>query len=167
MNIYCVIPMMLRVLLTSLLLVSVQAKAASVNIPGTSLSITPPAGFTVSDDFTGFEDKQTKSSIMVVGFPKESYSALADIFLDINEARAQFNHQGVSILQRKDISLNMSKTKLLFLSGVQAYKDNEVIKYLALVEGDKTVLISFNIFDAQVYPESMIIESIKSIDLGN
>lgn len=165
-NIYFVIPMTLRLLLASFLLMSVQVNAASIKVPGTSLSITSPAGFTLSEDFKGFEDVQTKSSIMIVEFPKESYSVLAELFLDINKAKAQFDHQGVSILDRKDILLNINKAKLLFLSGIQAYKDKEVIKYIGLIEGDMTLLISYNIFDKEAFPESIIIDSMKSISLG-
>jgi len=157
--------MILRLLLTSLLLISWQVSAGSIKIPGTILSMTPPTGFTLSEDFTGFENRQTKSSIMIVEFPGTSYSVLAELFLDINVAKEQFDHQGVTILSRKDIVSNTDISKVLFLSGVQVYEGIEIGKYLALVEGDMTVLVSFNIFDGEVSPENIIIDSIKSIYL--
>jgi len=164
-NNYTVIPRLLRILLATLLLVSFQVSAEVIKVPGTTLLMTPPAGFTLSKDFTGFENRQTKSSIMIVEFPKSSYSELAALFLDINLAQENFSPIGVSVLGQKNIVLTANKATVLFLSGIQAYKDKEVGKYLALVEGDKTVLISFNIFDETVSHENIIIESVKSIRL--
>ena len=77
-----------------------QAQPALVKVPGTKVSIVPPAGLKPTEQFPGFGDEETKTSILIAELPAP-YSLFADGFT--KEALAT---KGMSLLSRKEISLN-------------------------------------------------------------
>ena len=59
-------------LLGALLAVLGKAQAAPIVIPGTSVSLEPPAGFTVAENFSGLENIHSGSSITINELPLEA-----------------------------------------------------------------------------------------------
>ena len=158
--------MIFRVLLSCFMCFSIQVNAQLIKVPGTSIFMDPPAGFGLSQNFSGFEDAKTKSSIMIVEFPKESYDELAELFLDLDLAKKHLSAQGVSINHREEVTFSEDKAPILLLSGVQTFEEKEIMKHIALIEGEATVLISYNIFDKSVYSKDVIIDTLTKINVG-
>ena len=158
--------MIFRVLLSCFLCFSIQVNAQLIKVPGTSIFMDPPAGFGLSQNFSGFEDAKTKSSIMIVEFPKASYDELAELFLDLDIAKKHLSAQGVSINHREEVTVGEDKAPILLLSGVQTFEEKEIMKHIALIEGEATILISYNIFDKSVYSKDVIIDTLTKITVG-
>lgn len=166
MRINKVLPMTLKLILACIVLISTQVNAGLVNVPGTSVSMMAPDGFSLSQNFNGFENLDTKSSIMIIEFPKKSYAELSELFLDLNQAKKHLAPQGVTILEQQTLPLNTDEQQVLFLGGVQTYEDFEIGKYMALLEGDLTVLVSYNVFNMDTLGIDEVIGSIKTLRLG-
>jgi hypothetical protein len=83
------------------------AQPKLVKVPGTKVSLVPPATLKPSDRFPGFGDEETKSSIMITEMPAP-YSEMAKAMT--KEAWAAKGEplatKGMTMLSRKEISLN-------------------------------------------------------------
>jgi len=138
--------------------------ATEVSIPGTSVSINAPDGFTVASRFSGLENVQDGSSITVSEMPAEGYDELRQKFSDLNAATEGFAQHGI-LVERTDTYL-AGEQQVPVVIGSQPIPNGEVYKYMALFRGDVTVLVTFNIFDPQTMTEPVVKEIIKSIRLS-
>jgi hypothetical protein len=131
--------------------------AAELSIPGTSVSLDAPEGFTVSESFSGLENLEEGSSIVIAEFPPVAYAEMSQLFTDPVAARAGFAQQSISI-DRMD-TLTIAGKPVPFIAGRQQAGDVEVGKYIALFQGDNTVLVTFNVFD----PVSLTAEEVDRV----
>src|SRR5437763_17062151 len=54
---------------------AISARAADVIFPPASrIGLAPPAGFTISREFSGFEDRARKAAILFAELPPEAYA---------------------------------------------------------------------------------------------
>ena len=86
------------------IIASIPIHAQPVSIPATSVALTPPAGFTLSDSFSGLENPETGSSITVTELPPESFAEISELFVSTEAAAAQFARQGISISEVKQVT---------------------------------------------------------------
>lgn len=133
-------------------------------IPGTSVTISKIEGFEISKSFTGYSNPSNGSSVLIAELPKEAYSQLSKLFGDINGARKGFAQKGVKILEAKSVSSRGKSIPILI--GTQSVSGVNVDKYIALIQGDKTVMVTYNIFDSDEFEENDAIHSIKTIIAG-
>lgn len=147
------------------LLVAVATFADEFSIPGTSVSLDAPDGFSVATGFSGLQNLEDGSSITVIELPVEAYEELALIFSDLDVAKAGFAQQGVSIERSGTIAVGGQIVPILM--GSQPIPGGSVEKYMALFRGDTAVLISFNIFDAETITISTIERSLASVTLSS
>ena len=147
------------------LLVAVASFADEFSIPGTSVSLDAPDGFSVATGFSGLQNLEDGSSITVIELPVEAYEELALIFSDLDVAKAGFAQQGVSIERSGTIAVGGQIVPILM--GSQPIPGGSVEKYMALFRGDTAVLISFNIFDAETITISTIERSLASVTLSS
>ena len=127
----------------ALLAVGVPAGAQQpVTIPGTSVTLTPPVGFNVSG--RGL-DNGSGSTITISERSAESYAELAGTFSSAKNLSAAYAEQGVTIRAVRQITAPVGQ--VLFASGTQSFRGRNSIKYYALLKGDRTVLLSFNLPD--------------------
>ena len=70
------------------------------NVEGTKLSMHPPMGFSKAHNFTGFQQDESGSSIMIVQFPADFEVMKSGLTPE------KFKTQGVIIDSTKDIQLN-------------------------------------------------------------
>ena len=138
--------------------------AEQVRIPGTSVSLDSPDGFTLASSFSGLENLQDGSSITVNEFPIEAHSQLLPIFTDLNTAISNFRQQGV-LIDRADTYV-IGQQKIPALIGSQPIPGGEVGKYLVLYRGDVTVMLTFNVFDPRVLKPSIVEKTILSVRLA-
>jgi hypothetical protein len=118
------------------------AQPKLVKVPGTKVSLAPPTGLKPSSQFPGFDDQETGASITIAEMPGP-YSVMAEGMT--KEALAA---KGISLLSRKEISLNGRPGILLHLR--QEISSVDVLKWLAVTGNEKET-----IFIAATFPEQV------------
>ena len=134
-----------------------------IAIPGTTVSMNPPLGFVLSKNFSGFENHLDSSSITITEMPKEAYVELSPLFLSLDSA-AGFSARGISIVSQEDVLIAGELVSVL--SGTLLVSAEEVTKYMALFEGEKTVLVTFNIMNKDNTKKTEALSSLKSTVLS-
>jgi hypothetical protein len=72
-------------------------------VAGTTVSLVPLPRFVQATGFTGFANESLQGSVLVAELPAEGYSQLAQLFADVEVARARFATQAVRITAREEI----------------------------------------------------------------
>jgi hypothetical protein len=143
----------------------VHAQAPTVQrVPGTTVSLTPPAGFVLATEFSGFKDRDGAASIMVAELPAEAYPQLSTVFGDLEMARKAFATKGISVSALKRV--DTSSGPVVFLSGTQTAGTLHLNKWLALLKGQKTVLLTFQAAEASTLTEAAAQKVVESTTLG-
>jgi hypothetical protein len=126
-------------------LVALGAPARSqdaVAISGTLVTLTPPEGFRVAG--RGL-DNGSGSTITVSERAAEAYPELAATFSSAKNLSAAYAEQGVTIRDVRQIEAPAGP--VLFASGAQSFRGRNTVRYFALLKGDRTVLLTFNLAD--------------------
>jgi hypothetical protein len=111
---------------------AVPAFAQAVRVPGTKVSLTPPAGFSPASQYPGFEREADQASVMVTELP----GAAADM---IRAMTAQaLAGRGMIVLATQDEVINGRPARLLKIRQKTASAD--VLKWM-LIAGDRTMTI--------------------------
>ena len=148
--------------LACLALVSLASAQERIPIPGTSVTLTAPPGFALSRDGKGVENAATGSSITIGETSAEAHAALAARFTSPKNLSAGYAAQGVTIRAVKQVTVGDSQVP--FASGSQITKGKEFVKYLALLKGDQTVLVTFTIADRS-FSEADAEAVVRSVEL--
>jgi hypothetical protein len=107
-------------------LAAAGAARAEVMFPtGSRVGLSPPQGFLPSDNFRGFEDKQSGSAILTLELPAQAYS-------DVEKAMtaSALRRQGVIVEKREPIPLKTGKG-MLFI-GHQETEGKTMKKWILL-----------------------------------
>ncbi|MEL6779969.1 MAG: hypothetical protein AAFO06_22260 [Cyanobacteria bacterium J06597_16] len=140
-----------------------------VLIPGTSVSLSPPPGFVLSDQFSGFVNPDSFSSIVLVEMPPEAYSDLAAIFSDtpaaIDEA---FAERGITIETESVSTLSVQEGAIPWVIATQFADGIRVKKYFGLLgkDGESTQLLTVNVIEPDPLSEDTIITAVSSIEIS-
>ena len=140
-----------------------RVKAAPIAIPGTSVSLEPPAGFTVAENFSGLENNESGSSITINELPPEAYPEVSTIFSTAESASEGLLRQGIIVDEHTLVTVGQDQVPLL--RGTQQTAVGEFTKYLTLLKGETTVLVTFNIVDPAQITQEMVEATIESIVL--
>lgn len=145
-----------------------DAQLALVTIPGTSISLRPPDGFVLSEQFSGFENRETSSSIVLAELPAAAYPEISATFSssaeDISTAFAQ---QSIILEVESISSLLVGNTQVPFVEGIQTVGSAKIKKYFALLEGESTILLTFNIIDTAQTKRETIVETVESVVISS
>ena len=144
--------------------VASNARAEPISIPGTSVAMAAPAGFTVAHDYTGLEHLETGSSILIAELPAEAYPELADLFTRADDLVARFASQGVGITDTRELTVDGARVP--FAVGRQFAQGVEFAKYVAVFKGENTVLMTFSIADSSGFSESDAEAVVRSVTLA-
>lgn len=112
-----------------------ELSSEHVNVEGSKISIVPPSGFIVANNFDGFQQLGTNSSIMVTEIPGP-YSKVAD-----GLTKENLKAQGVILESTDNVVVNGKTGK--FLRGRQIAYGSMFNKYV-LVFGDENSTIMLN-----------------------
>ena len=107
-------------------------------IRGTSVTLTAPPGFTPSRSERGIENTTTGTTVTISEASAEAYPGLADRFKSAKAMTDGYANQGVTIRTVRNVD-----GKIPFAIGRQTKDGKDLTRYLALLKGDKTVLVSF------------------------
>lgn len=131
-----------------------------VAIRGTSVTLIPPPGFTLSRTVRGLEN-EAGSKITIAERPAQAYAELAERFSSAKRLSDGYAAQKVTIRGVRRID-----GRIPFATGRQTTNDGrEVTKYLALLEGGKTVLVTFDIVDRS-FTEADAEALVRSIEIA-
>ncbi|UTM59039.1 hypothetical protein L4174_020195 [Photobacterium sp. CCB-ST2H9] len=144
---------------------TVSATPVSVHVPGTSVTMSPPDGFVVAKQFSGFVEPKTNSSILIAELPKAAYVQLSPVFSNLELAKRALAERGIEVTRLLQVKQgNVSQPVLV---GVQKIQGTDVGKYLALFPGDFSVMLTYNIIPADSISEDKLGASIASVSIGN
>lgn len=140
-----------------------KAQAAPIAVPGTSVSLEPPMGFTLSNHFSGLENLDDGSSITITELPPEAYEEISTLFSEEESATEALLRQGIAV--KEHTYLNIGNTQVPLLRGTQQSAGGTVTKYMTLFRGENTVLVTFNIIDPRQDTSEVIEAAVASISL--
>jgi hypothetical protein len=121
---------------------SAGAQQEPIAVRGTSVTLTPPAGFAPSRTARTLENAATGSTITVSEGPGNGYEEMAARFSSAKSLTDGYAQQGITIRSVRRID-----GKIPFAVGRQEQRGKVTTKYFALLQGDKTVLLTFTIMD--------------------
>ncbi|HEV2668826.1 MAG TPA: hypothetical protein VG324_28165 [Blastocatellia bacterium] len=111
------------------------AQPKLVKVPGTKVSLVPPAGLKPSARFPGFMDEETSSSILITEMPAP-YSEIANGF-----TKEALVTRGMKLLSRREVSLNGRPGILLHVG--QETRSIAFLKWMVVTGNEKeTVLVT-------------------------
>lgn len=131
-----------------------------IAIRGTSVTLIPPPGFTVSRSVRGLEN-EAGSTITIAERPAQAFAELAELFSSAKRLSDGYAAQNVTIRSVRRID-----GRIPFAAGRQTTNDGrDITKYLALLEGGRTVLVTFNIADRS-FTEADAEALVRSIEIA-
>lgn len=135
----------ITVLLAISLLSLLPINAELIRVPGTNVALTPPADFTKSELFPGFEHAGSGSTIMVMEMP----GPLSEVTAGMN--KKDLAKVGITFIQKEEIKFNEHQAKLF-----DVRQNSEGITYAKwmLVFGD----LSSSVMLLGTSPESTDVE---------
>jgi hypothetical protein len=93
--------------------------------PGSHIGFVPPTGFVASKRFPGFEDPDTRSSIVIAALPPQAYSNL-----EASVTTEALKKQGITEDNRE--TLTLAKGKALFVMGYEQENGERFRKWMLL-----------------------------------
>jgi hypothetical protein len=143
--------------------ISVPLLAAQVAIPGTSVSMEVPAGFRISNSFSGLENPSDGSTVMVVEMPVGDYAKLSALFSDLAAAKREFSRQNVAVERTQTVVVGGKSVPMIV--GTQPGPAGNIGKYAAVLQAGTTVLITFNVFNARNLTPDGVEKTLSSVSL--
>lgn len=130
-------------LLALLVTLAAPASAADPVFPTASrIGLAPPAGFTVSKRFSGFENPQASAVILLTELPANAYADVEKGFAD--EA---LKARGMTVLVREELTLNDGKG--VFIAGPQESAGQKRYEsVMAAKAGGIALLVSLQMIEA-------------------
>ncbi len=138
---------------------------AQVVVPGTSVTMLPPEGFTIAGGFTGFENVEKQGSFLIAEFPAEAVAQLSGLFADQSGAAAAFAQKGITVESREEIDSADGET-IPLLRGIQEADGVTLEKWMALYVADKVVMVTFQIPKDNALDEDAMKAAFASVKLA-
>jgi len=145
----------------------------AIAIPGTSLSLVPPTGFVLSEDYSGFVNYEDFSSIVLAELPPQAYSELADIFTSTPaEITAAFADRGLIVEVDAVSTVEHQGKTIPLVSAVQTLGDLKVQKYFTLFAQDSAglqnaLLLTFNVTPDSLLSQAEVVATISSAEISS
>ncbi|WP_341987584.1 hypothetical protein [Azorhizobium sp. AG788] len=133
-------------------------------VRGTTVSVTPPQGFAPAPGFSGFASADGLSSLMVTELPIEAYDKIAAMFADLGAARAALAPRGITVTGLDQVTTGAGRIPLI--SGTQTVKDQVFRKWLMVLKGEKTVLITLQAPEGSKLNAAAVKQSLATLKLG-
>ncbi|EDX84913.1 hypothetical protein S7335_2612 [Synechococcus sp. PCC 7335] len=138
-----------------------------ISIPGSSVSLLPPAGFVVSDQFSGLVNQESLASIVLAELPPDAYTELSSILSSTPEAVTDaFAARGIVLEVETISSVLVEGSQVPFVKGTQTVGGTQIDKYFALFGTESTILLTFNVTDPALLSEQAVVETIKSVEVA-
>jgi hypothetical protein len=141
------------------------ASAQLLRVPHTFVSLSPPAGFTATRAFGGFENRRAGWTIRVLELGPEAYPQFAAAFSSAERATAAFG-SGIRITRIDQLALDSGAVSLAV--GVQQALGRELVKYMALMGDGRaaTVVITFELSPSSTLGRDDVEAVLHSVKIG-
>jgi hypothetical protein len=137
-------------------------------IPGTAVTMTAPAGYRISRGFSGLENPETGSSIVVAELPPEGYAQLLATFSSPKTLSSRMAADGVRVTRIEQVTVDTGQVPLAI--GGQKQDGKDFTKYMTVMGGPaaqaKTVLVTFNVAPRDPLGRDTVEATLKSIKVG-
>ena len=120
------------------------ALAQAIRVPGTSVALAPPEGFSVAQRYPGFERADARATIMVTEVPV----AAADMMRSITPPALA--SKGLILLSTRDAVIRDNPARLLHVR--QKAGADEVVKWMLIAGDTKTTIMIVVTFIEGVSP---------------
>lgn len=138
------------------------AHAADVQFPaGSRIGIAPPAGFTSSQAFRGFNDPDSKAAILMLEMPKPAFAEITKVM-----TADDLKRQGITMDKRENLTLKTGKATLI--SGYQEANGEKMRKWILVAEtADMTALVSALVPETAktAHPDADVRAALISLDV--
>jgi hypothetical protein len=135
--------------------------AAQTRVSGTSVALEAPDGFIGANEFSGLVHPSSGSSVVVIEFPAEAYVEIGALFGSLRVAREAFASRGIVVTEHE--TLIVDGHEVPFLTGHQDAQGQAVGKYIAVIGGERTALVTFNVFDPDALTQEQARQAVRSI----
>ncbi len=139
------------------------ALAEPLAIPGTPVTMTPPAGYRVSERFSGLEHPASGGSFLVNMLPATALPELTRLFQSFDSISAGMRPRGVSVTERHVVDVDGAAQTVY--RGSQAAGGLVFDKYLALYAGDAATIVSFQAPEGAGPSEAAVLATFASVRL--
>ena len=141
---------------------ALPAGATDVTFPaGSRVGLTPPEGFSASETFRGFDDKQNGSAILILELPPQAYAEVSKAMTTDG-----LKKQGVIIEKKENITLKNGKG--VFLAGRQEANGEKLRKWILIAESKNlTAIVTALVPDnpKRVYSDAAVRDALTSLDV--
>lgn len=152
------------ILLTILVHIQPAVAQQRVDVPNTVVSLVPLQGYTnVRRELPfGLENVAAGGSIIIAEFPADAHPQLfKTLFSDADEAKEQFAKRGIVIDGL--IQVDTPDGRIPLLSGQQEANGKTLEKWMALLKGSKTVMITVQVPEGSDLDDEAVAEMIKTV----
>lgn len=111
-----------------------------VAVPGSVVSLSPPPGFELAPNYSGFVSEDGRSSILIAELPAQASDDVGALFADEATARERFATQGVRV-ERLEL-LTVGGQVVPVAVGSQTAHGHTFDKWVAFFRGSPTVLVT-------------------------
>lgn len=152
---------MLKLFITISFLAVIHVSAQELQkIPGTKIWITPPQGFIKATNFSGFQQNESGSSIMVSMLPT-SAKEMGERF----KSKEALLSNGMSLIEYQDVTVNLNEAVLIKVKLVafgQTY-----FKIILIIGSDKEAYLINGIYPEMMSElEPLIMKSLMSVEFN-
>ncbi len=144
------------------------AFAQAVRIPRTTITVTPPPGFKIARTFSGLENADTGSKIMIVENPPEGRAEIMAVFASPKTISTRYASQGIRITRIEQVAVDGGQIPLAI--GGKAENGKEVVTYITTMGGPETntmaALITFSITPMDTLRRADVEATLRSIKLA-
>jgi hypothetical protein len=119
--------------------------AQTVRIPGTSVTLAPPEGFSLAQQYPGFEREDLQASIMVTQLPV----AAADMIRSMT--KPALASKGMVLVSARDATIKGNPARVFHVR--QNSPTAEVLKWMLVAGDTKTTVMVVGTFPANASPE--------------
>jgi len=141
------------------------AASAQEKVAGTIVTMTPPPGYAAVTGFAGFANEATGGSIVVAELPAEAHAQLAAMFGDLDVAKTGFAAQGLTV-ERLEKLATAAGAEVPVLVGTQTANGATFDKWVALFDGERTVLVTAQSPQGAGTAGEEILGAMRSVSLG-
>ncbi len=134
-------------------------------VPGTSVSLVVSDRFVEVDGVAGLKDLDTGASIVVTELPQEGFAGLAAIFSTVDAMNGRLQGDGITVNESEDL-LTPGGNAIRLAHGVQVAASGRVDKWLALVGGAKTALITMQVREELAFNSAIVRAVVTSVTFG-
>ncbi|RDJ21672.1 hypothetical protein DWF00_25275 [Bosea caraganae] len=150
--------------LLSFPLAAAFAQSGKLTIAGTTVSLVPIKDFAPATGFAGLSNPATQASMLVTELPAVAYDQIAPKLATLDGAKLAFAPQRVDVQKLEQAEIAGQKAPLL--SGKQMAGGTNFDKWIVLLKGARTVLITVQSPEDAKLDSAAVRAMLASITLG-